>query len=299
MGRRAGMGGSPMMGIVLAVATAVMCCRAAWADARTERGEYLFHAAGCPSCHTDRADGGALAGGPAIATPFGTFYAPNITPDRKSGIGDWSYDDFRRAMRRGLSPEGEHFFPVFPYTSFTNITDADLADLWAYLRTVPPSDRASREHKIDFPFGRRFLQTFWRWFNFSPGPFRPDPAHSPEWNRGAYLVKALVHCGECHTPRNALGGLEYDEWLSGTPDGPNGHLAPNITPDRETGIGSWSSDDIAQYLATGLDPSGQDAQYEMAEVVIASTGKLNDRDLKAIAAYLKSLPPIRHVVGRR
>jgi mono/diheme cytochrome c family protein len=286
--------------VALSVAATMLWCNAATADESTERGELLYHAGGCESCHTDRANGGKpLAGGPAIATPFGTFYAPNITPDRTHGIGTWSEADFHRVMRRGISPEGEHYFPVFPYTSFTNITDSDLADLWAYLRTVAPSDRPNRAHDVEFPFGWRFLQIGWRWFNFSPGPFRPDSARPQDWNRGAYLVKALVHCGECHTPRNALGGLEYEDWLAGTSDGPDGHLVPNITPDRDTGIGSWSIDEIVQYLATGLDPSGHDAQYEMAEVVIASTSKLSDKDLKAIAVYLKSLPPIRNALDHR
>jgi mono/diheme cytochrome c family protein len=273
--------------------------RAADTDA-VKRGEYLFHAAGCESCHTDVDNKTPLlAGGPAIKTPFGTFYGPNITPHPERGIGKWSDEDFIRALRRGVSPSGEHYFPVFPYTSFTNITDADLKDLKAYIFTIPASDRASRAHEIKFPFGLRFLQIFWQWLNFAPGPFQPNASKPPEWNRGAYLVKALVHCGECHTPRNAIGGIEYDEWLSGTADGPNGHAAPNITADKETGIGSWRAEDLVQYLATGQTPTGDDAAHEMAEVILLGTSKMTDADLAAIATYVQSLPPIRHVVGAK
>ncbi len=194
-------------------------------------------------------------------------------------------------MRRGLSPEGTPYFPVFPYPAFTKIANSDLADLWAYLRTVPPSDRPSHPQQADFPFGWRFLQVFWRWFNFSPGPFQSNPARSAEWNRGAYLAIALVHCGECHTPRNALGGLDHDRWMAGNPDGPDGAHMPNITPDPETGIGKWSASDIELYLSSGMTPSGDAAGSLMAEVVDKSTSKLTDADRKAIAVYLKSLPP--------
>ncbi len=260
-----------------------------------KHGEYLFHAGGCEDCHTDTAKKGPLlSGGAKITTPFGTFYPPNITPDRTHGIGSWAEADFHKAMRRGISPGGHYYFPVFPYTAFTGITDSDLADLWAYLRTVPPSDRASHPQQVDFPFGWRFLQVFWRWLNFSPGPFHPNTSRSAEWNRGAYLAEALVHCGECHTPRNALGGLDRDMWMAGNANGPDGTHMPNITPDKATGIGDWSEADIELYLSAGMTPSGDAAGSLMAEVVDKSTSKLSDADRKAIAVYIKSLPPIRN-----
>ena len=286
--------------LTAAVATiaifAASAAQAVDADA-VKRGRYVFDAGGCDSCHTDHDNkGAALAGGPAIKTAFGTFYGPNITPDKEHGIGSWSDADFARALRDGIDDDGAHLFPLFPYTSFTNMTDADITDLRAYLATVPPSAAGSKPHEIAFPFNMRILQVGWRWLNFTKGPFVPDKSQSEEWNRGAYLATALVHCGECHTPRNRLGGIERDKWLSGTADGPNGHRVPNITPDKTTGIGNWSVDDIVHYLATGQDPDGDDAAREMAEVIQNSTSKLTDDDLKAIAVYVKSVKPIRNAV---
>ena len=287
--------------MVAALMTVTRADTADGADAdAVKRGEYVFNAAGCESCHTDiQGKGPRLAGGVPIKTAFGTFYGPNITPHPERGIGKWTDEQFDRALRHGRDEDGDYLFPVFPYTSFTYMTDADVKDLRSYLATVPPSDAESKPHDIPFPFSWRLLQLGWRWLNFTPGPYVPDKTQTEEWNRGAYLVTALVHCGECHTPRNRLGGLEREQWLAGTVDGPNGHLVPNITPDNQTGIGNWSVEDIVQYLATGLDPNGGDAAREMAEVVLNSTGKLTDADLKAIAVYLKSVKPIRNVVSRR
>jgi len=269
-------------------------------EASIKRGEYLFNAGGCDSCHTDRkANIPKLAGGPAIKTPFGTFYGPNITPHMERGVGKWSDDDFLRAMRQGIGPDGTHFFPVFPYTSFTNMTDADAKDLRAYLATVPASDRPSKPHDVSFPFNLRILQAGWRALNFMPGPFKPDASKSAEWNRGAYLVTALAHCGECHTPRTRTGGIEHDKWFAGNADGPGGDPIPNITPDKDTGIGGWSEDDIIQYLSLGLTPDGDVAGSLMGEVIEFSTSKLTDADRKAIAVYVKSLPPIRNAVKRQ
>ena len=272
----------------LAAALAFLTPGVATADeAQIKRGEYLFHAGGCESCHTDKkAQTPRLAGGPAIQTAFGTFYGPNITAHKERGIGAWKEADFIRAMRDGRSPSGSHYFPTFPYTSFTNITDTDLKDMWAYLQTVPPSDRASKSHEISFPFSWRFLQAGWRMLEFSPGPFRPDPSKSAELNRGAYLVTALIHCGECHTPRNSLGGMVRERFLAGNPDGPEGAKMPNITGLR------WSAEEVAEYLSSGMTPDGDSAGGLMGEVIENSTGKLTDEDRKAIAAYLKALPAI-------
>ncbi len=261
------------------------------------RGAYIFAAAGCAECHTAKG-GKLLAGGRALKTPFGTFYSPNITPDSVNGIGRWSAADFRRALREGRGPDGTHYFPVFPYPSFTGMTDEDIAALWAYIKTVPPVAQPNKPHAVRFPFGFRPLMAVWNRLFLKRGPFKPDPAKSAELNRGAYLVNALGHCGECHTPRNRLGNLDLDEALSGTAQGPEGDPVPNITPDQATGIGKWSAADIAYLLETGLKPDGDSVGDGMGEVVEASTSKLTDADRKAIAAYLKSLPPIRHAVAK-
>lgn len=268
-------------------------------EAQLKRGEYLFNAAGCTSCHTDeKANGPLLAGGRGLKTPFGVFYAPNITPHPTAGIGKWSDADFIRAMRQGRDDDGDYLFPVFPYTSYTFMTDADLLDLKAYLFSLPPIDRPSRDHDVGFPFNIRLLQIGWRMLNFTPGPLQPDPKTSAEVNRGAYLVRAVVHCGECHTSRNLTGGIEAAKWLAGTANGPEGETAPNITPDRETGIGKWSAEDIANYLHDGVDPDGGFAGSLMAEVVKNSSSKLTDADRNAIAAYLKAIPPIANKIRR-
>jgi mono/diheme cytochrome c family protein len=261
-------------------------------DEAARRGEYVFHAADCYGCHTDEKGGRpGLAGGRALATPFGTFYSPNITPDPQNGIGKWSLEDFRNALRHGRMRDGGAYFPVFPYTSFTKMTDADIADLYAYLRTVPTSQQANTPHKVDVPFGWRFLMNFWRLLFFDEGALQPVPGQSPEWNRGRYLVEALAHCGECHSPRNSLGAVDGDRAYAGMRGGPDGQNAPNITPDKASGIGSWSLEDIMQVLKDGQTPEFDYVGSGMGEVVKYSTSKLSDEDRRAIAVYLKSLPP--------
>lgn len=263
------------------------------------RGEYVFRAANCQSCHTDvKNDGPLLAGGRALETPFGTFYGPNITPDPNHGIGDWSDADFIAALRHGRAPDGRLYFPVFPYTSFTKMTDADMRALKAYIFTLPPVARPSRPHEIYFPFGWRFLMTFWKWLNFTPGAFAPDPARSATWNRGAYLVEALGHCGECHTPRGITGARDRSMAFAGTAEGPDGDPVPNITPHPETGIGAWSDGDLIFLFQTSLLPDGDSVGGLMAEVVENSTRHLSEADLEAIVAYLRSLEPIRNRVGK-
>ncbi|HEX6979621.1 MAG TPA: cytochrome c [Alphaproteobacteria bacterium] len=264
------------------------------------RGEYLFNAGGCFGCHTDVKGGGPpLAGGRPLHTPFGTFYGPNITPDPDHGIGRWTEADFIRAMRQGIRPDGAHYYPVFPYTSFTGMTDGDLRDLWAYLRSVPPVARPNRAHEVRFPFSLRPLLTVWKWLNFTPGPFSLDDTQPPDVNRGAYLVRAVAHCGECHTPRDALGGPDSSRLLAGTSDGPDGERVPNITPHPETGIGAWSTADLLDVLKLGMTPDGDFVGGSMGEVVRNTTSKLSDDDLRAVVAYLKSLPPVENRVARR
>lgn len=262
-----------------------------------KRGTYLFAAAGCAACHTAKG-GKLLAGGRALKTPFGTFYSPNITSDPLYGIGRWTEANFKRALRDGVGPHGKHYFPVFPYPSFTGMTDEDIRDLFAYLKTIPAVAQPNKPHAIRFPFGFRPLMVVWNWLFLKRGPFKPDPGRSAQLDRGAYLVKALGHCGECHTRRNMLGALDWNQVLAGTEQGPEGDPVPNLTSDQETGLGKWSEKDITFLLETGLKPDGDDVGDGMGEVVDASTSKLTAEDRAAIATYLKSVPPIRHRVRK-
>jgi mono/diheme cytochrome c family protein len=269
-----------------------LAARAADADSAA-RGAYLANAADCQACHTDRERGGQpYAGGRALATPFGTFYSPNITPDPETGIGRWSDRQFLRALRDGERPDGANYFPVFPYPSFTKITDADAQAIKAYLLSLPAVRQVNRTHDISFPVSWRFLQDGWKLLFFSPGPFRPAPERSEAYNRGAYLVTALAHCGECHSPRNWFGATEPDRFLAGNPDGPDGKKVPNITPDPDTGIGNWSEHDIIALLKDGQTPDFDFVGGAMAEVV-KSTARLTEEDRRAIALYLRSIPAIR------
>ena len=262
------------------------------------RGEYLVRAGGCFSCHT--AGGGPkLAGGRALATPFGTFYTPNITPDPDTGIGRWTDAQFLRALREGVRPDGANYFPVFPYPSFTGITDRDALAIKAYLFSLHPVRQENRPHDVSFPFSWRFLQTGWKLLFFTRGPFEPVPERSTAYNRGAYLVSALAHCGECHTPRNFLGAIRSGQWLAGTPDGPDGQLVPNITPDPGTGIGKWEKEDVVELLKTGATPEQSKVKGAMREVIEDGLKYLRDGDLGAIADYLFAQPPIVHEVVKR
>ena len=268
-------------------------------EAAIDRGEYLLRAAGCISCHTDVKNGGPpLAGGRPLKTPFGTFYSPNITPDRETGIGAWSDEDFIRALREGVGPDGSHYFPVFPYPSYARMNRADMLDLKAYLFSREPVSRDVQDHDVPFPFSWRFLQTGWKLLFFSSVEYVSDTGRDAGWNRGAYLVQALAHCGECHTPRNALGAPNADLFLAGTPDGPDGELVPNITPDRETGIGSWSTGDLVQLLKSGLKPDFDDVQGSMYEAIEHGLKFLSEDDLTAIAGYILSLDPISNQVKK-
>ena len=265
----------------------------AWAQDAAARGAYIFAAGGCTSCHTDAKSGGApLAGGRALPTPFGTFYGPNITPDPHYGIGGWSEADFRRALHDGKGHGGEFLFPVFPFTSFTFMTDQDIGDLYAYLMAQKPVAQPSKPQQVHFPFGFRPLMVFWRALFFTPGPLAPVATQSAEWNRGRYLVEAVAHCEECHTPRNFLGALERSHGFAGNPQGPDKQKAPDITPDDETGIGKWSLDDIITVLKSGMTPDGDSVGSGMADVV-DGTSKLTGADRHAIAVFIKSLPPRR------
>jgi len=261
----------------------------ALAQGDAKRGEYLARAGGCLGCHTEAKEGAVpYAGGRALKTPFGTFYGPNLTPHQQAGIGRWSEADFIRAMRHGRRPDGANYFPAFPYPSFTGISDSDLRDLWAFLRTLPTSSRASQEHELGFFFRWRFLVTVWKWFFFTPGPFVNAPGVSDIVNRGAYLVQALGHCGECHTPRNFLGGPKKGRFLAGG-KGPEDKDVPNLTP---TGLKKWSDKELQDFLVLGTTPDGDFPEESMAEVINNTTSQLTPQDLAVMIAYLRALPPL-------
>jgi mono/diheme cytochrome c family protein len=254
------------------------------------RGEYVLRMGGCVTCHTAK-DGPFLAGGRAIESPYGTFYAPNITPDPRTGISGWSNGDFIVAMTEGRSPEGYPYYPAFPYTSFGRMTEQDLLDLKAYLDTVEPVENEVPAHDLDFPATFRFPLRLWQLLYLENGPFQPDPSQDELWNRGAYLVRGPSHCGECHTPRGPLGASIERRYLAGQPkSGPDGEGTPNITPHQD-GIGDWSKTDITFALQTSILPDGDVFGGAMAAVVDDATSHLEPADLEAIATYLMSIEP--------
>lgn len=253
------------------------------------RGAYLAKAGGCFGCHTeDRKGATPFAGGRALKTPFGTFYGPNLTPDPQAGLGRWSEADFFAAMRRGVRPDGASLYPAFPYPSFTKIADADLHDLWAYLRSLAPSAHANRPHELHFPFSWRFLLRGWKWLFFRPGAFQPDASRGAALERGAYLVQALGHCGECHTPRNLFGAPKKDRYLAGAAL-PDGAKASNLTPVR---LKKWTDSELRDFLKSGMTPDGDVAAEAMDEVIRNTTSQLTPGDLDALILYLRSLPPL-------
>ena len=262
------------------------------------RGAYILRAAGCATCHTDVAVGGAfLAGGRMLSSPWGAIAAPNITPDPETGIGGWSDEDFVRALRDGKSPEGRTYYPAFPYTAYSGMRREDMLDLKTYLDTVEPVVAPNRPHALRFPFNVHLFLHPWRWLFFDREPVSADPGGDERLVRGHYLVETLGHCAECHTPRNMLGSLKRGPHLAGSRFGPGGISVPNITPDPETGIGSWSEIDLAFFLRTGFTPYGDDVQGEMREAIDDGLRHLTQGDLEAMAAYLKSLPAIRNPVS--
>lgn len=252
----------------------------------SEHGEQVFHAAGCASCHTapdaPATDQPILAGGRAFVSDFGTFYAPNISPDPAQGIGGWAVTDLANAMVHGTSPEGAHYYPAFPYTTYARATPQDVADLFAFLQTLPADPTPSKMHEVGFPFNIRRALGGWKLMFYTQDWMTPATA---ETERGRYLVEALGHCAECHTPRNILGGLERDKWLMGAPNPSGRGKIPNITPAAL----DWSQADLVEYFTSGFTPDYDSAGGEMADVV-QNLSKLPREDRAAIAAYLKALP---------
>lgn len=277
----------------LGIAATTLMASASFAAAPigdSRRGEYLMKAAGCMGCHTAEAKGAApFAGGRELKTPFGTFFGPNITPHAQAGLGRWTEADFVRAMREGRRPDGGHYFPAFPYPSFTKMTDADLKDLWAFMRMIPPHPQASREHQLKFPFGFRPLVQAWKWMFFKPGPEAADPKLTPVQARGAYLTNALGHCGECHTPRNFLGGPKKDRLLAGTKAGNGVKSTANLTP---AALKKWNDDELKEFLVSGQTPDMDSANSSMMEVIQNTTSQLTAQDMAAMIAYLRAVPAV-------
>ncbi|MCP3465064.1 cytochrome c [Bradyrhizobium sp. CCGUVB23] len=253
-------------------------------------GQELFNAGGCAACHAvpNQPDRLRLGGGLAIGSPFGTFYAPNISQDPSDGIGRWSEVDFVNAVMKGVSPDGSHYFPAFPYTSYAHAKVDDVRDLFAYLKTLPAVSGRVRDHDLPFPFNIRRNVGVWKWLFMDGAPFVADAARSPQWNRGAYLVNSFGHCAECHSPRNLLGGLITSQRFAGGPSPEGEGWVPNIT---QKGIGDWSEKDIADFLETGDMPEGDSASGAMRPV-IKNLAQLTAEDRAAMAEYLKSLPPV-------
>jgi mono/diheme cytochrome c family protein len=253
-------------------------------------GQAVFNAGGCSSCHAvpKQDDRLKLGGGLAMPSPFGTFHVPNISPDPNDGIGRWSEADFVNAVLKGTSPGGAHYFPAFPYPSYAHASVDDVRDLFAYLKTLPPVSGKAPDHDVPFPFNIRRNIGGWKWLFMEGKPFVADASKPASWNRGAYLVNGFGHCAECHSPRNALGGIVAAQRFAGGPNPEGEGWVPNITQKR---LGEWSAKDIAYFLETGQTPDGDTAGGSMARV-IRNTSHLSAEDRDAMAEYVKSLAPL-------
>ncbi|OAN81160.1 diacylglycerol kinase [Jannaschia sp. EhC01] len=289
--------------IRIAIALAIIGLGAAWALTRpqhitdaevaglvgdAEAGEAVFWAAGCASCHSredaETEERLVLAGGQAFPSDFGTFRAPNISSDPTHGIGDWTLPQFLTALQNGISPEGQHYYPAFPYTAYRLADRQDLADLFAFMQTLPASDTPSQPHDVGFPFSIRRAVGLWNLLNLRDD-YTISADLSDEAERGRYLAEALSHCGECHTPRNAIGALDRSRWLQGAPNPSGRGTIPALTPDALT----WSQDEIAAYLNDGFTPDFDSAGGHMRSV-IQNLANLPAEDREAIAAYLQAVP---------
>jgi mono/diheme cytochrome c family protein len=253
------------------------------------RGQYVYELADCAACHT-KPGGTTLAGGLGLVTPLGTIYATNITPDRDTGIGNYSLTDFVRALRLGVRRDGARLYPAMPYTAYAKISDEDLQDLFAYLqKDITPVSQTAPANTLAWPFNMRWPIAFWNVLFLDSSRLTPDPSKDPQWNRGAYLVEALAHCGECHTPRNPAFGLDNRRKFAGAA---YGWLAYNITSDRGAGIGSWSDEEVFAYLIKGHTTGRGTASGPMGEVVDYSLSLMEPADIRALVTYLRSIPAI-------
>ena len=254
-----------------------------------DNGKVMFFAGGCAACHATpkQDDRLRLGGGMELKSPYGSFYPPNISPHPKDGIGAWSEADFVTAMMKGTSPDGRHYFPSFPYTSYQRMTLADLRDMFAFIKTLPPVEGRVRDHDIRFPYNMRLALGGWKFLFLDGRPFTPDPNRPAEWNRGAYLVNAPGHCAECHSPRNLLGGLVENKRFAGGPNPEGEGTIPNIT---QHALGEYTVKDIARILETGETP--EDTVGGSMVAVVRNTSQLPPSDRAAMADYIKSLPPV-------
>lgn len=271
---------------VLALGTASAYADDAQDFGKIERGHYLATVGDCAGCHDEPGGGKPMAGGMAIETPFGTVTASNITPDKDTGIGAWTDSQFARALTEGIRRDGAHLFPAMPYPYYTKVSHDDILAIRAYLSTLPAVQHKAAGNALPFPLDVRAGMAAWNEVNFTPGPFKPDPNKSAEWNRGAYLVEGLGHCGACHTPKGPTGGDKTGDAYQG--GNLQGWFAPEIADGRPRGLGAWSVDEIVQYLKTGHNKITA-ATGPMADVVTRSTSRMTDGDLHAVAAYLKTL----------
>jgi mono/diheme cytochrome c family protein len=283
------LGGALLLGAGLVIASSADVERTSPGPyTSTTRGRYLVRAGDCMSCHT-AAGGAPFAGGRAVPTPFGTIYSTNITPDRDTGIGAWSEDDFYRAMHEGISRDGHHLYPAFPYPWFTRISRDDVRDMKAYLDTLTAVRQDNKPTKLPWPLSMRAAMAVWNGLYFDEGTYLADPAQSAQWNRGAYLVRGAGHCSACHGDKNFAGAVDKDHPLSG---GFAEHqFAPSLAGGKRDGLGQWSEQDIVDYLGRGHNAKSS-AAGPMAEVVEMSTQYLSEPDRRAIAVYLKSLPAV-------
>lgn len=269
------------------------------------KGWTVFNTSGCNHCHTGDATK-PLAGGKPLKTAFGTFYPPNITPSVKYGIGKWTAEQFKKALRKGISPEGEFYYPAFPYTNYSLMTDADILSLYKYLKSLKPIEQKNTPNDLPNLYQFRPSLAVWRslyfknWkipgneldFRFAEGPFAPLPSRTAAWNRGAYLVESQLHCAQCHTPRDRFGGPIGNQWMAGSVLFDGMPPADNLTPDRQTGHGNWRDQDWQAFLKTGKNPDGESVSGEMRKIIRAGTSQLNSQDLEAVIIYLQDLPAV-------
>lgn len=280
--------------IVIAIRTPDPGISAAIAQRQPDvsRGQYVYALGDCAACHT-KPGGNTLAGGLGLVTPLGRIYATNITPDRDTGIGNYGLTDFARAVRLGVRPDGTRLYPAMPYTAYAKISDEDLQDLFAYLqKDITPVSQTAPANALAWPFNMRWPIAFWNVLFFDSSPFTPDPSQDPQWNRGAYLVEALAHCGECHTPRRTTQSLDDSQKFAGAVL--QGWKAYNITASKQSGIGGWSDAELISYLSTGSANGRSSASGPMAEVVADSLRNASSDDIHAIVAYLRSVPAIEN-----
>lgn len=259
-----------------------------------QRGAALYRTASCVGCHSPPFDDGThLGGGRDLPTMFGVFYAPNISPDDEEGIGSWTEADFVRAMREGIAPDGRRYWPTFPYMTYTRMSDGDLHALWVYLTAQPPVSVPSVPHQLNAPYRYPGMLGIWRTLAFRPGQLEADPGQGAQWNRGRYLTTAVSYCDQCHSPRGKLGLVRQRHIMAGGANPGKADVHPNLTPDPDVGLGRWSQQDIARYLATAEKPDGSStpAHDIMAEKIHDSFSYYSEADRAAIAVYLASLPP--------